>query len=84
MPSYLERYLSGEYGQVSQELTQLGELAEVGPMRVDAYEVLVPSSAADALLVGHPNGLTFVEYIRLSCRWADFPAWNSQARAPMR
>ena len=46
---------------------------KLGYSGLGGYEVLVPSVAADAPLLGHPQRLSFVTYVRLSCRWGGFP-----------
>jgi hypothetical protein len=46
---------------------------KLGYSGLGGYEVLVPSVAADAPLLGHPQRLSFVSYLRLSCRWGGFP-----------
>jgi hypothetical protein len=47
-----------------------------------SYSVLVPNAAADAVLDGAPNGVTFVEYLRLSFQWGGFPGWERYENRP--
>jgi hypothetical protein len=48
------------------------------------YAVQVPNGAADAVLEGHANNLTFVEYLRLSFHWGGFPGWEKYENRPVK
>jgi hypothetical protein len=48
------------------------------------YSMEVPNLAADGLLKGYRQEITFVEYLRLSFRWGGFPGWKDQAQRPER
>lgn len=48
------------------------------------YAVQLPNAAADAVLEGHANNLTFVEYLRLSFHWGGFPGWEKYEKRPER
>jgi len=55
---------------------------KLGDSGLGAYEVLVPSVAADAPLLGHPQRLSFVTYVRTSCRWGGFPGLEFEHTRP--
>jgi hypothetical protein len=55
---------------------------KLGYSGLGGYEVLVPSVAADAPLLGHPQRLSFVRYVRLSCRWGGFPGLAFERTRP--
>jgi hypothetical protein len=42
----------------------------------------MPDGSADAVLVGDPEGKTFVEYLRWSFQWGGFPGWEKQKDRP--
>lgn len=46
------------------------------------YQVIVPCQAADAPLLGEPHDLSFVDYVRLACRWGGFPGLQFGGHAP--
>jgi hypothetical protein len=46
------------------------------------YHVRIPNVAADAVLLGHPSGATFVEYLRGSFLWGGFPGWQEYVDRP--
>jgi hypothetical protein len=46
------------------------------------YSILLPNSAADALIDGAPTAVTFVEYLRLSFQWGGFPGWANYQKRP--
>ena len=46
------------------------------------YSVMIPTAAADAILVGRTPATSFVEYLRLSFRWGGFPGWEWQESPP--
>jgi hypothetical protein len=48
------------------------------------YEIKVPCACADALLLGEPDETTFVNYLRISFRWAGFPGWERMPVRPER
>jgi hypothetical protein len=39
----------------------------------DVYELQVPNGGIDGLLLGERHATTFVNYLRICCRWAGFP-----------
>jgi hypothetical protein len=39
----------------------------------DVYEMQVPNSGIDGLLLGERHSTTFVNYLRICCRWAGLP-----------
>jgi hypothetical protein len=55
---------------------------KLGYSGLGGYEVIVPSLAADAPLLGHPQRLSFVDYVRLSCRWGGFPGLEFERARP--
>jgi hypothetical protein len=46
------------------------------------FSVHLPNAAADAILVGEPEGRTLVEYLRWSFKWGGFPGWEKQKARP--
>lgn len=46
------------------------------------YQVIVPCQAADTLLLDEPHDLSFVDYVRLACRWGGFPGLQFGEHAP--
>lgn len=50
----------------------------------DLYTIAIPEPAADALLQGERHQTTFVNYLRLACRWGGFPGWDGQPDPPTR
>ncbi len=48
------------------------------------YYIELPNLAADGVLKGYREEITFVEYLRLSFRWGGFPGWKDQAQRPER
>jgi hypothetical protein len=55
---------------------------KLGYSGLGGYEVVVPSLAADAPLLGHPQHLSLVDYVRLSCRWGGFPGLEFERTRP--
>jgi hypothetical protein len=55
---------------------------KLGYSGLGGYEVVVPSMAADAPLLGHPQHLSLVAYVRLSCRWGGFPGLAFERTQP--
>ncbi len=49
-----------------------------------AYEIEVPCACADAPLLFERHETTFVNYLRMSLRWAGFPGWERMAVRPER
>jgi hypothetical protein len=47
-----------------------------------SYSLLLPNTAADAVLDGADDGITFVEYLRLSFQWGGFPGWRAYEKRP--
>jgi hypothetical protein len=47
--------------------------AKLGSSSGGPYRVLVPSAAADAPLDREWHQTTFVNYLRICCRWGGFP-----------
>jgi len=48
----------------------------------DWFSIQLPDAAADAVLVGEPQGRTFVEYLRWSFKWGGFPGWEKEKSRP--
>ncbi len=46
------------------------------------YEIEVPCAGADAPLLGERHETTFVNYLRISLRWAGFPGWERVSVRP--
>jgi len=44
-----------------------------------SYDIEVPCTGADAPLLGERHETTFVNYLRISLRWAGFPGWERVA-----
>lgn len=40
------------------------------------YGIAVPSGGVDSLVAGEVHQTTFVNYLRIACRWAGFPGWK--------
>jgi hypothetical protein len=47
-----------------------------------AYEIAIPNLAADARLLTERHRTTFVNYLRICCRWAGFPKLEQVSGAP--
>lgn len=47
-----------------------------------SYDVIVPNLGADALLIGEPHQLTFVDYLRRACRCGGFLGLEFGATLP--
>jgi hypothetical protein len=48
------------------------------------YEMEVPNAGVDAPLLFERHETTFVDYLRVSLRWAGFPGWERQQARPER
>ncbi len=55
---------------------------KLGDSGLGGYQVIVPSLAADAPLLGHIQHLSFLDYVRLSCRWGGFPGLEFERALP--
>jgi hypothetical protein len=47
-----------------------------------SYEIAIPDQAADGVLLEEWHRTTFVEYLRICCRWAGFPGLEAFRNPP--
>jgi len=60
------------------------DLIMSGNMAEEWFAIQLPNGSADAVLVGDPEGRSFVEYLRWSFQWGGFPGWEKQKDRPER
>ncbi len=46
------------------------------------YNIILPNPEADAELNAEPHKTTFVNYLRICCRWGGFPGWSRMETRP--
>lgn len=58
-------------------------MAELAPcLSGPAYSVKLPAPGMDAVFENEPNGLSFVNYLRLALQWGGFPGFESAGQRP--